>query len=74
MSMSKTNINQALHLAGNNNKYQTILILLISLCWIFLNFMFLGSTLIFMFPIFNCNGNYDRKVFEKEACQQINQC
>ena len=61
--MSKQSIKQALDLAGSNNRYQQILIFLISLCWIFLNFMFLGSTLIFMFPVFNCNGDFDRKVF-----------
>lgn len=61
--MSKQSIKQALYLAGSNNRYQHILILLISLCWVFLNFMFLESTLIFMFPVFNCNGDFDRKVF-----------
>ena len=63
--MNKDKIKEALSLVGNEHKYQKILIILISFSWIVLNFMLLGSTLLFMNPVFYCNGNFLKKVFEK---------
>jgi hypothetical protein len=62
--MSKAKVKQALVLAGHEHQYQKVLVLLISLSSILFNFVTLGSTLIFMVPIFHCNGNYDTKVLE----------
>ena len=72
--MGKGNIKEALWLAGSQHKYQKILILLISMSWTVLNFILLSATFIFMNPVFHCNQDFDRKVFEKEACPQIDQC
>lgn len=39
-----------------------------------MNFVLLGSTFIYMDPVFHCNSDFDKKVFEREACPQIDKC
>lgn len=55
--MGKGKIKAALELAGNEHKFQKTLVFLICICWICINFVLLGSTLIYMDPVFHCGDD-----------------
>lgn len=66
--MGKEQIKLALELAGNEHKFQKTLVLLICIAWMSINFVLLGSTLIYMDPIFKCGGDDSKPYYESEAC------
>ena len=55
---------------GDASRYQKILIFFMTLMYIEITWMLLGSTFVFMNPVFNCNGN-DKDLTEADACPII---
>lgn len=52
-------VNKAMEVAGNKNKYQIIVIVLLSLVFYFDAFILQGATFYFMDPTFVCDGSDD---------------
>lgn len=53
--MSESMVEEALHKVGNASRYQKILIFFMTLMYIEITWMLLGSTFVFMNPIFKCS-------------------
>lgn len=63
--MGKGRLKEALELAGNSDKYQKIIIFLLSLIWIERVYIFLSAPYIFMDPLFHCASKGNHMVHEK---------
>lgn len=72
--MGKERIKLALELAGNEHKFQKTLVLLICVAWMSINFVLLGSTLIYMDPVFKCGGDEKTQYFESDVCNKRTDC
>jgi hypothetical protein len=72
--MGKERIKLALELAGNEYKFQKTLVLLICVAWMSINFVLLGSTLIYMDPVFKCGGDEKTQYFESDVCNKRTDC
>ena len=53
--MSESLVEQALQKVGDASRYQKILIVFMTFMYIEITWMLLGSTFVFMNPVFNCD-------------------
>ncbi len=66
-------VNKALVVAGNQGRYQYVVMLLLCVIFYFDVFLFLGPSFYFMDPTFICDGS-DEVVDESIACSELPEC
>jgi hypothetical protein len=66
-------LGRALKIAGNSNKYQLMVAIILCVIFFFNVFMIIGPSIYFMDPIFMC-GDSDSTFDESYACQRIEEC
>lgn len=66
-------VQQALHKVGDSSRYQKILVFFMTLMYIEITWMLLGSTFIFMNPVFKCDFS-DQELTEADACPNLDKC
>ncbi len=66
-------VNKALVVAGNQGRYQYVVMLLLCVIFYFDVFLFLGPSFYFMDPTFICDGS-DEVVDESIACSKLPEC
>ena len=71
--MAEKLLEQSLALVGDSCKYQKIMIGFMTLVYIQITWMLLGSTFVFMNPVFRCSFS-DQDLTEADACPNISQC
>jgi hypothetical protein len=63
-------IKECIHNVSQSNKYQHKLIIFISFIACAGSILIYGNNLLYMNPVFDCQGSND-KMFEEDACPQL---
>jgi hypothetical protein len=64
-------VKEAVGIVGNQGRYQVLLSIYFSTCFVFTAFLLVGPSYFFMSPIFDCGGV---RVSEDAACQRLSEC